>query len=227
MHNVINTSLVIQTKLFLRAEPATHPWVFESHDVLLAGEKAAAQVRITAGTTESLYTPQPAYAPHPLLIKQPGDETRMGLVSRLSFFVKYSYSPKLDIVPAIRYCLRNISADASCRAMYITQPPITKISFDIHGRCEYLPWEERRGLQKWFVGTVKTAVVTNESGVTFGQLVDEIEKHMGYEKASFHHLEFSEAFLVTSEEKEFMEMAQKVTMMTDPFSEDVDQDSNW
>ena len=59
--------------------------------------------------------------------------------------------------------------------MFLSQPPVTKVTLEIYGRREFMPWEDRRGLPKWFDGCVCTLAVEEESGVTLGQVIDAVK----------------------------------------------------
>ena len=83
------------------------------------------------------------------------------------------YSMKYLIRVSLQYqATRDAVADASWRSMLVTQPPITKMRLAS-------PWAD--------------TVVSNEEGLTLGQLADELLRlRDGYEEVTFYHHDFGE-----------------------------------
>ncbi|KAK4548757.1 hypothetical protein LTR36_008530 [Oleoguttula mirabilis] len=218
MNGVITKSPTLQTKLFFRAVPASTPWVVDASHSLLAGAKAVDTIRERDITGIAVQSAR-AYAYNPFTLSMREHDREAGLIYRFLSYIRsgtvcYDY---IYLEHHMKSKLHTISEVASCRSMFVSQPSATKVVVEFYGRCEFPPWEDRRGLPKWYRGCVSRPTITNDSGVIVGEVLDVIRRETRGGDASFQHLCFTEGFAVSMEQKVFVEETAAVTRDTDPW----------
>jgi len=150
-NSIINSSAIIQTKLFQKPTSVTPSWVFDSDGVLLTSNEASEYIRKNQAAGCSSNSVR-LYAVNSLLLSLVDTSTLETRIGDDSSYTTYYGSPILNI--SIKRRLRSMPQQASHCSMYLSQPPTTKVRISIEGRKDFMLWEDRRGLPKWFHGTV-------------------------------------------------------------------------
>ncbi|KAK3700978.1 hypothetical protein LTR37_015684 [Vermiconidia calcicola] len=189
VHATTQSSRALQAALLRKPirDSDQQPWVYLSTDTMLTGIPAANHITNLKSSGPAPRVVQP-HVYNPLLVepwKLPSLKT-FALDSAVGT-LRLNTNNKID----------SLTAKASFRDMFLTQPPVTEVVIVIHGKCYYPSWEDRRGLPKWFSETVATPKIANVEGVTFGELVDAIRSE---ERRA------SGAFVIS---QEFKDMAEK------------------
>jgi hypothetical protein len=195
VREVIKTSSPLQTSFFFRAfkDTSGQGWVLSSNDRLLSGSEAVQY--LTKATTSDL---------KPLIIK-PAIYNPLVLTKRLDDNNSISFHLRLETLNKERntaYCVyenfklkpKKPPAEASCRSMLLTQPPVTTVNVEIEGKKSYPDWEDRRGLPKWYYGTIARTRVTNPTGVTLDDVLRK-ERDDGW----IGNIMFPDNFVTTAE----------------------------
>lgn len=216
---VINTSPVLQTKLFLKGVSSSEniPWVLDRDLGLLAGAQASECIK------RSKTAPGPAprtvqvFVYNPLVLSKSYSNEDRGLLSRLECYDQFeaTHQDNLSLRADIKSQLSALSGKASCLAMLLSQPPLTKITVEARGMCEYEPWVDRRGLPRWYNGCIGRKTIANDRGVTVSQLVDTIRFES--RRGAQDYILYTDDFGVRSDQKEFVERVGRVTEDTDPW----------
>ena len=178
--SVIKTSPLLRNELFMTPteHSETNVWLFNANRDLFVGKKA---LQYLDETSANRFKPPPrtiqplVYNPLLFASKWQDDVNSVGhyLDKPVDYPNEYN-----TITLRLRAKLRSLSKDASCRSMFLSQPPVTEVHTFIDGRFYYPEWEDRRGLPKWTIARVAKPRIENAEGVTFGQLVDAIVSAM-------------------------------------------------
>jgi hypothetical protein len=119
---------------------------------------------------------------------------------RLYYYLEHNHLNQATLANKIRASFAQ-TPESSCRSMQIARPPIKEVIVQIQGKREHAPWEDRRGLPKWFYGTTGKHKIENEDGATFGQLIDVIIPNTRGYHDSLENIVFVDGLPVTIEEK--------------------------
>lgn len=216
-NNIIKESPILQKALFLKPVASGGPWTRDPNDnerVLLAGVAAVASLENSGARGMS------PYAYNPLLLHKDEDDDELGIAYRASNHGRFP--DRVNVNKELSAQFEELAKYAGCRKMFLSQPPVASITFEIKGKCRYPSWEDRRGLPKWHWGTLSSHTITNESGVTFGELVKAVQgavrNHDSWTKAEFSHICFNNGFPVSLEQMEFVERAGVLHEDDDPWS---------
>lgn len=204
IEKTIKASPALLTRLFLKPVNVadSKPWIIDANHKLLAGDSATEYIKSIKATGAKPRTINPlAYNPLLLSMKNGGVkpvwEFKHNLYNGPGYY-DYMYFNFTNV--------RYLAAEASCRSMYLSQPPVKKVELEMEGRRDYPPWEDRRGLPKWWYGPVSRPIVEDANGVTFGQLVNvicsEMNRHGG---CSVENLVFHGGVAVSLKQKELVE----------------------
>ena len=88
----------------------------------------------------------------------------------------------------------------SCRSMFLTQPPVTRVDCEPAGRCEHTRRETAYLNPGWCKQCAGDQTVINPEGVTLGQVLDRLLSRAGQGKGFQNDkLRFPGAFVVTAE----------------------------
>jgi hypothetical protein len=100
---------------------------------------------------------------------------------------------------------RNLEAHFSCRSMFLTQPPVTRIELEPVGRCEHTRREDSYLRPGWCSQCNKNKVIVNPDGVNLGQVVDETSRRRSQGKNTEpDRIRFPEAFVISQEVQDWM-----------------------
>ncbi|TKA77204.1 hypothetical protein B0A55_02572 [Friedmanniomyces simplex] len=216
----------LQAKLFLQAIPGkeSQPWKFDSDRHLLAGEEA---VHAIQKAKPSDY-PQPCaiqpYVCNPLLFykittKECHAYVDPGIWSAAYKFVSNVFGHHELVVMNKHLDIENLPphAYASCRTMFVTQPPVKEVLLDIRGRVLCPTSNHCRGPRKnWQFLTVSTPTTRNAEGVRFGEVVDAVRQGLqGTWDGQLWNMRFVGGLPVSAERKAFVDADGEVTKETD------------
>ncbi|TKA77203.1 hypothetical protein B0A55_02573 [Friedmanniomyces simplex] len=245
--NTIVSSSKLQIKLFLRPASSKDckPWLLTTNGHLTAGERA---ITGPLDASSSVMTPKPLafdiYALNPLILHANPVGTPWGVVipaqhrahcSARNAAYKASGSSMQIFVSADCYYINDkagsfkLSTHASCRAMYLSQPPAKEVTLEL--RAEPRDYEDRktgRNVHYWHTGRKATWVFRNHSGVTFGQVIDRVHSETAQYGRRFGNVRFEifdcrlvqDSMVVSLEEKEWVEAQGDVTAGTDIFGKE-------
>jgi hypothetical protein len=203
VRGVIKTSSPLQTNLFFRAAKDTsgRGWVLSSNDRLLSGNEAAQYLnKATTSDLKPLIIKPAVYNPL-VLTKHLDDKDSISFRRRLETLSKERMTA-YGIYENFKLKHKKPPTEASCRSMLLTQPPVTTVNVEIEGKKCYPDWENRRGLPKWYYGTIARARVTNPTGVTLDDVLRK-EREDGW----IGNIAFPGNFVTTAEIKRMIEGA--------------------
>ncbi|TKA64273.1 hypothetical protein B0A55_10212 [Friedmanniomyces simplex] len=108
-------------------------------------------------------------------------------------------------------------AYASCRTMFVSQPPVKEVLLDIRGRVLCPTSSHCRGPRNnWHFLTVSTPTIRNEAGVRFGKVVDAVRQGLkGTWDGQLWNMRFVGGLPVTVEQKAFVDADGEATKETD------------
>ena len=192
VREVIRTSSPLQTRLFFRGTKDTcaQGWVFSCDDRLLGGNEAVRYLSNTTTLDPKSLIIKPAIYNSLMLTKCRDDN------DSICFKLRLWYLRKEPMSLYERFKLKHKSSvvNATNRSMLLTQPPVTTVNIDIEGKKPYPDWEDRRGLPKWYYGTVARVKVENPAGVTLGDVLSK-ERDDGW----IGNITFPDNFVTTVE----------------------------
>lgn len=206
-NNIINSPL-LQTKLLMRPDPNSkrRTWLVDyvTREVW-TGARAESHVEQADSIARAV---EPVI--HNSLLFSTRSEDDHGLM--LYKFRAHSISTSISLRSCVRekLNLKTLFAQPSCRKMLLSSPPVKEVDMSFSGRCQYLPWEDRRGLPKWFEDTVARRTIVNESGVTFGEVMDVYRSEMRrHDHCALEGIYFVDGFAVSHEQMEAIESIAK------------------
>lgn len=202
---VITASPILQMKLFLKEMTEPLRRVVDLPCKLISVDEASKCTGPFGRVT-------PCIVCNPLLfsVNDVGEHSR--LVSSLDRSVRYptSWFGHVMIHNSVLNRMHAVLDNASCRAMFLTQPPVMKAVITIEEpiRREYLPWEDTRGLPKWDYGPVTYPLTSNKDGLTFGDVLDAIEEVKWRDEHTFSGICLPDVVVVSQEQEKPIEVAQ-------------------
>ncbi|KAK5690630.1 hypothetical protein LTR97_012186 [Elasticomyces elasticus] len=117
-----------------------------------------------------------------------------GIVGLASDYIRKGYERYVEPI-SVPHTLLNkpLSPHASCRGMYLAQPPVHRISVTIYGRCTgCIHVSGCINFQRGHMVAIARFTLSNSTGLTFGEFIDrvryEIHKGPGY------HPDYSRAY---------------------------------
>ena len=188
-NNIITSSIKLKRNLFLMTTPASPDWVIDSRRRLLVDAEAASYCEDAQRRGESVYS-TPVFGFNSLVLRSRFQENSTSSAYGLNRFVE-DYIRKgpgcksvFTLSPQLQKQLHTHSLDASCRTMFLSQPPAKKVS--VLTLCGYEGHKY---------------VVENHSGVTVGMVMNSIRQVVpqGYDVEV--HVYFEEGFAISLEEK--------------------------
>ncbi|KAK4896481.1 hypothetical protein LTR27_005697 [Elasticomyces elasticus] len=207
---VIADSTRMQENLFLKALPDNECklWRLNRWGDLIAGDKAN---QVLEGTDADNNDPSTmtestrlqvtfeithAFSPHIVndLVLHHLPSWKYGpIVAQAYEFVHDVHGRSKSITVAYWLLNRTLSPHASCRAMYLSQPPVNRIFVTVYRRCsEYTHAAECCAWPGDHKSFVAKFTVSSSTGLTFGEVIDRVryEQHQDPD----YHLEFSNVY---------------------------------
>lgn len=214
--DVFDQSPKLRHAAFLKADPSFEgeKWVRTADDKLLVGEKAYEYIasREEAGLPVDEFKPLRinlmAFRPPQL---QPSVHSRVGDFFRTGESILAAPDSLLRVDGPI-------NRKSSCRSMFLTQPPTTKVRVTSYGLKRYPDWEDRRGLPKFFEGKCSVRVIEKPGGVTVADVRTVVEQQAYLAdrgRASLSSLTFLDGLAVTAEEVDEIEEQQRKPLEED------------
>jgi hypothetical protein len=219
LKNVVDQTATLQQSLFLQARTANSFWTMTSNsfwnarktDKLLAGPDMARYVKDATSKGE-MAAELTVFELHPMLHVNRTNVSQLlgwylGCCAMENPFFSFYDAAKVEfdgIDPAT-----DIPRDSSVERMFLSQPPVRDITFDLKCHCigcggqltSTCPHTDSDGLTP-----DQGVFIHNNTGITFGQLRDRVQRALPrYPKATLEHLMFDGGFPVTTKEKQEIE----------------------
>lgn len=212
VHAAVSSSPVLHRLLFLEALPDANatPWTVDSDNAILVGAKALEYVKpdnvkpnpSRVHVYMKFWTAQAMY-PHiynPLLLRLKETDHDHALAQRLNS--PYSDDPRHRIYLAINGRVETLDDNASCRPMFLSQPPVTQVQVVVGGRWEDMPRQRGQCSFEQCFNTVGVFTVEKVEGVRFGDVVGVVKREVGlHEEARCLFLHFVGAVGVSPQQK--------------------------
>lgn len=215
----IDSSPTLQEKLFLKPAPTSMLWVLHyGNDDILLGKKATEYIEGAKNPTSAATLSKRPHVYNELFFEV--REHREGLGARLCDHCVNG----IDAINASRAHLlmtldglRALPQSASCRAMYVAQPPVAKIRIAVMGRCDGSLREDELGEGE--IGIIDWITVESFWGVKFEDVVEEIARRQFAGDESLGKVHCNERFMVTAEQKALVEGMDGLSPNDDPWCE--------
>ncbi|KAK3614922.1 hypothetical protein LTR56_026920 [Elasticomyces elasticus] len=183
---VIADSTKMQETLFLKSIPDNECklWALNRWGDLIAGDKANQVLEATDADNKDPTTMSEstrlqvtfeithAFSPHIVnnLVLHHLPSWQYGpIVAQAYEFVHDVHGRSKSITVAYWLLNRTLSPHASCRAMYLSQPPVNRIFVTVYRRCN--EYTHAAGGHKNFVAKF---TISNSTGLTFGEVIDRV-----------------------------------------------------
>ena len=181
LNATIQGSFVLQEKLFLKPTPSCNgdQWVADIRNRLFVGEQARAYLsksRIGSGYFNSI-TP---ILCNPILISNRNSyvlnahSKTYAVANTINDHADRPYHPNEYFFFKNEKQSFFQGLNSRCRSMFLTQPPATMVELEPEGRCRHSRRADQGLLPEYCRDCLGDNVIANPSGVTIGQVVDEI-----------------------------------------------------
>lgn len=206
LNAAIKSSPACQTTLYLRPtlNNDTDEWVADYKNRLFVGDDARPYLEKIRSGSRNYNAVRPLIC-NPMLLSPRHDDIRKSRSKIIA--VAVGINDHIDRphhahehFEFANHMIHNLKTHYSCRSMFLTQPPVTRIELEPVGRCEHTRRQDAYLRPGWCNQCAQNKVIVNPNGVTLGQVVEETSLRGSQGKnLEPDKIRFPGAFVITKE----------------------------